>query len=91
MTIRSDVALAAFPLAWLAGSCPFGFFLNTSASSVLDLSRRPRHRTAAKYVRVHMGHCLPGVAARIEDNAVAGVSDALGHGDFVRLRRYLGQ
>ena len=34
---------------------------------------------------------LPGIAARIEDNAITGVGDALGQRDLVRLSRHLSQ
>ena len=42
-------------------------------------------------MRVRVVDGLPGMAARIEDNAIAGAGDALGERDLVRLGGHLGE
>ena len=48
-------------------------------------SWRPRHRPPAENVRVHVVDGLPGVTARIKDNAVTRLRNALRERDFVGL------
>ena len=53
------------------------------------LPGRPFQAAAADEVRVGMRHVLPGVRAAVEDDAVAGIADALGEGDTVREAGHL--
>jgi hypothetical protein len=58
---------------------------------VVFSSWRPRHRPPADDMRVRVIDRLPGLTARIKDNAVTGLRDALSERDFVGLRSYFGQ
>ena len=48
----------------------------SQAALAAGLARRPGHRPATQYVRVHVVDRLPGLRARIEHHSVAGVGDA---------------
>ena len=53
------------------------------------LPRRPSQLPAAEDVRVDVRHFLPGIRAVVEDGAIAGAFDALGHRDLVRETGHL--
>lgn len=53
------------------------------------LPRRPSQLPAAEDVRVDVRHLLPGIRAVVEDGAIAGAFDALGHRDLVRETGHL--
>ena len=54
-------------------------------------ARWPRHRPAAKHVRVYMVNGLACLGTRVKDHSVSSVGDALGNCDLVRLGCDLGK
>jgi len=58
---------------------------------VVSSSWRPRHQPPADDVRVRVIDRLPSMTARIKDNAVTGLRNALSERNFVGLFSYFGQ